>query len=122
MEVLRIASRDTVLLCAITGDMTLEACEAFQEQLEQAAADKDHQALVLDLSLIRLMDSTGISSLIRLETQLRAGGKRLVLFKPNTVVLQTLKLVRLDSFFQIIADKYALLALLPELIDANCSI
>ena len=60
--------------------------------------------LLLDLSRVEFIDSTGVGLLVRLQKQLRGGGRQLVLVAPTKPVARALALMRFTEFFPISAD------------------
>lgn len=76
------------------------------------AASKAH--LLLDVSQLRFIDSTGVGLLVRLQKQLRAGGRQLVLVAPTKPVLRALALMRITDFFPTANDFTAARALIQE--------
>ena len=63
--------------------------------------------LLLDLSRIEFIDSTGVGHLVRLNKQLRGRGRPLVLVAPSKPVRNALALMRLEEVFCIAADPEA---------------
>jgi N-acetylglucosaminyldiphosphoundecaprenol N-acetyl-beta-D-mannosaminyltransferase len=55
--------------------------------------------LVLDMSSVCFIDSTGIGVLIRLDKRLRGASRRLFLFDPTDTVKRALKLMHLHNYF-----------------------
>ncbi len=55
--------------------------------------------LLIDVSSVRFVDSTGIGSLLRIQKQIQANQKRLVLLAPSMAVQSALSLLHLEGFF-----------------------
>ena len=86
----------------------------FAERLD-AATVREHAKLwpglptseahvIFELSAVQFLDSTGVGLLVRLQKQLRANGRQLVLVAPTKPVLRALALMRLTEFFPLAAD------------------
>lgn len=56
--------------------------------------------VILDVHLVKFIDSTGIGALLSLQKRLPEGAGRLILRLPQPPVLQVIKLLRLDRIFQ----------------------
>ncbi len=83
--------------------------EALWSRLATGEAD-----LLLDVSQARFIDSTGVGLLVRLQKQLRAGGRHLVLVAPTKPVSRALALMRFTEFFPTATDLSAARALIDE--------
>lgn len=59
---------------------------------------------ILDVSLIRLIDSSGVAFLIRLQRRLRDTGRRLMMLSPNERVERTLKEMRVWDRFTVVRN------------------
>lgn len=70
--------------------------------------------VLLDLSDVEFIDSSGVGFLIRLRKLARASGQRLILVSPSKPVEATLKLMRLRDFFIIARDPAEAHALVNE--------
>ena len=68
----------------------------------------------LDVSGVQFIDSTGVGLLVRLQKQLRADGRELVLVAPTQPVLRALALMRLSELFATATDLTAARALVRE--------
>ncbi len=56
--------------------------------------------VVLDVQMVKFIDSTGIGALLSLQKRLPEAAGRLSLRHPQPPVLQVIKLLRLDRIFQ----------------------
>ena len=59
---------------------------------------------LLDLQEVPMVDSSGIGLLVRFLTSAKQGGGTLKLLQPSKFILQTLKLVRVLSLFEVFDD------------------
>lgn len=84
-----------------------------QQELRNAVEElvgNGARRLALNLAAVSYMDSSGIGELVRTFTTLRREGGRSVLFAPNKQVMMLLKMVRLDSVLDVVADEAAAVA------------
>ena len=83
------------------------------EQLwPRLAASQAH--IVLDVSQVKFIDSTGVGLLVRLQKKVSASNRRLVLVAPTKPVLSALALMRFTEFFPVATDLPAARALILE--------
>ena len=75
--------------------------QELRRELQQTATDNELSRLVLDLSQVEFMDSSGIGVLVSLLKSMRATGGDVVLLKPQGSVRMLLDLTRLSSVFTI---------------------
>lgn len=62
----------------LTGELDLSCVAALREELERIAAERP-ATIVLDLSHLGFLDSTGLREILRIEQRLRGGPTRLLL-------------------------------------------
>lgn len=65
---------------------------------------KPEAKLVIDLSGLQMIDSSGLASLISVVTHARLSGARVVLLAPSPFVAEVLEITNLDRWFEICAD------------------
>lgn len=99
---------DGKLVVALAGEVDLEHCVAVRRLLLDAVGrGKD---LLVDLSRVTYLDSSGIASLIEALQTASKNGTALRLFAANTQVWRVFELARLDKVFTILPDLDAALA------------
>jgi anti-sigma B factor antagonist len=86
----------TVLL---TGDIDLERSPLARTAL--LASVKKGRPVIVDLSAVNYMDSSGVASLVEAFQRARAGNIEFSLLKPSDQVRKVLTLARLDKIFTI---------------------
>jgi len=103
-----ITEREGKLIVRLAGDVDLEHCRDVRSLLLGAAArGKD---LLVDLSEVTYLDSSGIASLIETLQAAARNGAGLKLFSASAQVWRVLELARLDKVFTILPDLDAALA------------
>ena len=74
--------------------------DTLQQTIEEAFANGDPR-LVLDLTDVPMIDSSGIGLLVRYLTSAKKSGGNLKLVQPCKFVLQTLRLVGVLNLFEV---------------------
>ncbi len=113
MENLKVEQRGKGFFLSLSGEITLEVTAELKNAIDAETEQVEFSVLVMDLSEVSFMDSSGIGFLVALTTRLKGQGRALYLYMPSTQVRKTLELVQLSNFFHIIADDDELIALLP---------
>jgi anti-anti-sigma factor len=86
------------VVLTLAGELDLGTVPVLQERLDQAMRGK--AAVVIDLSRLRFIDSSGLDLLVRAERQLRDSGVQLVLVRGPRAVHRIFALTSLDSHFE----------------------
>lgn len=87
---------------AMNGDIDLELSNSVRHALLDALGHS--QSVIVDLSRVPMVDSSGVASLLEAFQTARKKGKKLMLAGPSEGVRRVLKLARLDSVFEIASD------------------
>ena len=111
MENLTWLQKGNCLVARYSGEITMEITQDFKREMEKALEQDQTGILVLDLSEVNFMDSSGIGFLVACNTRLQASGKLLVLLCPSSQVRKTLGLVQLMDFFKVAESEQDLDAL-----------
>ncbi len=91
---------DNVTVIDLEGDFDLYSSPKAREVLLQLAKDKV-PAVVVNLSKVGYMDSSGIATLIEALRALNKYGGRMVLSGLNRKTMEVIKLARLEKIFEI---------------------
>ena len=81
---------------SVRGDLDLYTAPRLWETIDQAIAEVPRQ-LVVDLSSVRFVDSTGLSVLVRAQKRLRPIEGNVVVRGANERVSMTLQLTKLNT-------------------------
>ena len=104
----RKAGQGTIL--EIKGPLKLGPTEeAFRAQV-QKLIESGSTRLAVSLAGITELDSSGIGSLVRLFTNVKRAGGKCVFYAPTKQVSMLLKMVRLNTVFEIVDDEAAALS------------
>jgi anti-anti-sigma factor len=114
MEIERSQDRG-VTVVAVRGVINFgEPAQQFSSYLQDLLA-ADVPAVLVDMSEIDHVDSTGLGELVGYLQRFEKEGRRLALYRPHRRILSLLRLTRLDEIFSIYEDREeAIEALSPE--------
>ncbi len=91
-----------LVIVALRGDIDLEYSASAREILLEAVGKGS--GVVVDLSGVTMIDSSGIAGLLEAFQSARNHGKGFILASVDESVLRVLKLARLDTVFEITDD------------------
>ncbi len=98
----QVTEKDGFVIVALKGDIDLEYSASARDILLKAA-DKG-AGVIVDLSGVTMIDSSGIAGLLEAFQDARHRGKGFILASVDESVLRVLKLARLDTVFEIADD------------------
>jgi anti-sigma B factor antagonist len=102
-----VEERGGAVHAVVAGELDISTAPLLEEALGRAEAEGP-PLLVIDLSGLSFMDSTGLRLLIGADARAREGGRRLVLVQGNEMIQRVLRLTRLDERLEIVDDRGAL--------------
>ena len=85
-----------VAVVSVTGDVDLGTAPDFERELTGAVGAQLGAGLVVDLSRIAFIDSTGLNALVHAFERQRLGGSSLALVSDDRRVAMMLEVTRLD--------------------------
>lgn len=91
---------------ALSGEIDLSRSPELRTALLQAATAKPAR-LVLDMSGVTYMDSSGVATLVEALQKINAGGGKLVLCGLQPKVKSIFQIAKLDTIFAIVDDTEA---------------
>ena len=91
---------DDAAVVEAAGEIDLNASPDFQQEL-LALLDRRPTALVVDLSDVPYMDSSGVASLVKVLSRARTADIRLALAALTPRVRSVLEITRLDTVFEL---------------------
>lgn len=99
---------------SLSGKITYEVTQVMKTQIETILTEMgERPILVCDLGRVTFLDSSGIGFLVFLNNKVRQRDGCFYLYQPNDVVVKTLELVLLLSFFDCIENESELITCLP---------
>jgi anti-sigma B factor antagonist len=91
---LQTSSRDGTLRLALSGEFDIAGVEKFETALSEAGGE--HRELVIDLSGLSFIDSSGIRAILVADRSLRERGVPVKVVKPGPLVHRVFELSGLD--------------------------
>jgi anti-sigma B factor antagonist len=86
-----------VAVVALTGELDVAGASLLEHELDRIAADHDASSLVLDLSGLDFMDSTGLRLVVLADERARSEGRRLVLVRGRPDVQRVFEITRMTD-------------------------
>jgi len=102
-------SLDAVRVISVRGEIHLSTAPEFSQRLT-SAIEAGHTRIVLDFTAVEFIDSTGLSVLLNGLRRLSQLDGRLAIVCANPTVLRLFAVTRLDSTFDIFADRESAIA------------
>lgn len=97
--------QDNVTVVVIKGVIKLgESARLFSDYLN-GLVEGDTGSVLIDMTEIDYVDSTGLGELVGYLQRFEGQGRRLALLRPQTRILNLLKLTHLDEIFLIFTDE-----------------
>jgi anti-anti-sigma factor len=108
LEILEIETgdRDGVVHVALRGELDLSSVNKVQEELRRVEADAP-AVVVLDLSKLNFLDSTGLRCLVTADQRARDDGRRVVLVRGPDPVQRVFTITRLEERLEMVDDASA---------------
>jgi anti-sigma B factor antagonist len=104
---LTIQERGDAIHVALRGELDISTAPRLEDELRRIEAGGP-ATLVLDLSKLDFMDSTGLRLVLNADARARAAGRRFVLVRGNEMVQRVMRVTRLDERLEIVEDPAAL--------------
>ena len=108
MEILdvRTEDRDGLVHMALVGELDLSSVAKVQEELRRIEADSP-ATLVVDLSKLTFLDSTGLRCIVTADERARNEGRRIVIVRGPDAVQRVFAITRLEERLEIVDDAAA---------------
>jgi anti-sigma B factor antagonist len=87
---------DQTVVVNVSGEVDIGTAPEFEDELARAVEDRLRSALVVDLTGVGFIDSTGLNALVRALERQRLVGSSLVLVSDDSRVAMMLEVTRLD--------------------------
>jgi len=99
----RTEDRDGLVHMALVGELDLSSVAKVQEELRRIEAGSP-PTLVLDLSKLSFLDSTGLRCIVTADERAREGGRRIVIVRGPDAVQRVFTITRLEERLEIVDD------------------
>ena len=109
MEILdvRTEDRDGLVHVALVGELDLSTVPKVQEELRRVEASSP-ATLVVDLSKLTFLDSTGLRCIVTADERAREGGRRMVIVRGPNAVQRVFTITRLEDRLEMVDDVAAI--------------
>ena len=98
--------RDGLVHIALMGELDLSSAAKLQEELKRVEANTP-KVLVLDLSKLMFLDSTGLRCLVTADERARDEGRRVVIVRGPNPVQRVFSITRLEERLEMVDDASA---------------
>jgi anti-anti-sigma factor len=88
---------------ALRGELDLSGVDRARQAIEQAEANAS-PLLVLDLSELEFIDSTGLEVMLRAARRAHDSGRRLIVARPSRYVRRLFEMTAIDQSLDIVDD------------------
>jgi anti-anti-sigma factor len=95
--------RDGGVEVALRGELDLSTIDKVEQELTRVEAD-GHELIVLDLSGLTFLDSTGLRTIVTADQRARRSGRRVVVLKGPETVHRVFTITRLDERLEMVDD------------------
>ena len=108
MEILdvRTEDRDGLVHMALVGELDLSSVAKVQEELRRIEAGSP-PTLIVDLSKLSFLDSTGLRCIVTADERAREAGRRIVIVRGPDAVQRVFAITRLEERLDIVDDAAA---------------
>lgn len=89
------------IVLGVSGDLDLASADELLRHATDELNGTDLRSLVLDLSEVTFIDSTGISTLVAIRNDASTRSLTLVLRRPSARVRRLIEITNLDTVFEI---------------------
>lgn len=105
MEILDLMTedRDGLVHVALVGELDLSTVAKVQEELRRIEVSSP-ATLVVDLSKLTFLDSTGLRCIVTADERARAEGRRIVIVRGPDAVQRVFAITRLDDRLEMVDD------------------
>jgi anti-sigma B factor antagonist len=95
--------RERLVRVSLRGELDLSTVEKVEDELRRIE-DRGDKLLVLDLSGLTFLDSTGLRLMVTADQRARKAGRRLALVKGPETVHRVFTITKLDERLQMVDD------------------
>src|SRR5215831_8604947 len=106
-----------VMIVDITGELSRRASSLSNPMKELLAQARSN--LILNLSALSYVDSSGLGQLITVWTTIRNRGGKLIVLRPSPQVRKQLEVTKLDTVFTIVTDEAEAIRLIQKLVSGR---
>ncbi len=104
MQGIEVERKGSALVIHCQGQITFDNVNELKKIVENSIVEQDYSALVVDLSGVEFIDSSGIGVLVALNSRVYSAKRKFFLLSPTQQVMKTLELVKLSAFFDYLEE------------------
>ncbi len=97
------SAREDIVILTLKGRVTMEESEILREHVQKVIAP-DHARVILDLTHVDFVDSTGLGGMVICYTSVKRMDGALKLVNPNKRNIELLALTKLHTIFEVFVD------------------
>jgi anti-anti-sigma factor len=97
------SSREDIVILSLKGRVTMEESDTLREHVQRVIAP-DHARVILDLTHVDFVDSTGLGGMVICYTSVKRMDGALKLVNPNKRNIELLALTKLHTIFEVFVD------------------
>ena len=103
-----------VAIVAVSGEIDVATSQAFEDALAGSVRDRDEAGVVVDLSQVTFMDSSGLSALVRAMERHKRLGSNLAVATADSRITTLFEVSRLDHVLRLYRSRDAAVAALDR--------
>jgi anti-sigma B factor antagonist len=109
MEILEVTTQDSgeQVTVSLKGELDLSSVGKVQAELQRVEADGP-SLLILDLSNLSFLDSTGLRAVVTADERARENGRRFVIVRGPDAVQRVFSITRLEERLEMVDDASSL--------------
>jgi anti-anti-sigma factor len=89
----------------LVGSLDIYSASKMKKEINTVIDDEEIESLILDMSKVTHMDSSGIALIANLQKKMKTAGSKFALLKVTNDIMAVLRLSSLDNFFTIYASE-----------------
>ena len=101
---IRVDNKSGLVVCHVTGEIDINTSPEIKKALDKLLAKKSPK-IVINLSKVNYVDSSGLATLVEILKNMRSYGGRVRLTNLSSKVKSLFEITKLDKLFEIIAEE-----------------
>ena len=108
-----------VAVVAVSGEIDVATSEAFEDALAASVRDRDEAGVVVDLTDVTFMDSSGLNALVRAMERHKRLGSNLAVATSDSRITTLFEVSRLDNVLRLYRSRDAAISALDRRTSAR---
>ncbi|ASP39666.1 anti-anti-sigma factor [Bacterioplanes sanyensis] len=97
MQIETIKSGDREMTISVRGEMDAQGCSLIRDDIERIADNAGDRAVVIDISKVNFLDSSGIGAIVYLYKRIKSKGGSLSISNASGQPLELMELLRINT-------------------------